>query len=52
MVGDNRDDSNDGRCWGLVPEENLVGKAFFIWLNFDAEASGFVDWSRIGTIIK
>ena len=52
MVGDNRDDSNDGRCWGLVPEENLVGKAFFIWLNFDAEAPGFVDWSRIGTIIK
>jgi signal peptidase I len=44
MLGDNRDNSRDSRYWGFVPDNQIVGKAFFVWMNFS-------DFKRIGLLL-
>ncbi|SNS24987.1 signal peptidase I [Belliella buryatensis] len=54
MMGDNRHDSLDSRYWGFVPEDHIVGKAWFLWLSLDKHKSMFskIRWERFFNGIK
>ncbi|PIU57503.1 MAG: signal peptidase I [Deltaproteobacteria bacterium CG07_land_8_20_14_0_80_38_7] len=51
VMGDNRDNSADSREWGFVPEENIKGKAMFVWLSLDKDQGG-IRWDEFGRWIK
>jgi signal peptidase I len=53
MMGDNRHNSLDSRYWGFVPEDHIVGKAFFIWLSIDKNADFInkIRWNRFFKLI-
>lgn len=54
MMGDNRHNSLDSRYWGFVPEDHIVGKAFFIWLSIDRDADLLhkIRWNRFFKLIE
>ena len=52
MIGDNRDNSDDGRFWGFVTERELIGKATLVLFNWDVDRAGGPIWSRADTRIR
>lgn len=53
MMGDNRDDSDDSRDWGFVSINDFIGRAHFVWFNWNSDLpwSQKVNWHRIGTVL-
>lgn len=49
MMGDNRDNSSDSRVWGQVPERDIVGQAFAIWMHWESFFS-LPSFQRVGSI--
>ncbi|MBB1192709.1 signal peptidase I [Flavobacterium sp. SOK18b] len=54
MMGDNRNNSEDSRYWGFVPENHIVGKPIFIWLSIDPNGKGInkIRWDRVFTTVS
>ncbi|MFA8299808.1 MAG: signal peptidase I [Hyphomicrobiales bacterium] len=55
MMGDNRDNSADSRFWGFVPQNHIVGKAFFVWLSLDKDkplSDGKIRWNKMFRTVK
>jgi signal peptidase I len=60
FMGDNRDQSSDGRVWGYVPEKNLVGPASLIWLSCENTLSSVsyicdpreIRWKRLFNTVQ
>jgi signal peptidase I len=55
MMGDNRHNSLDSRCWGFVPEDHIVGRPILIWMSIDKDRGlldGNIRWNRLFRLVK